>query len=402
MATSIVFPGQATQYPKMGYEIIKEDKDLKKYYKIASDILGRDLYSELFESTDVFMKNKIDIQPAVFLTSYVSYRYMEKRLNTRPVYLAGHSLGEITALVCAGMISFEDGIRMVEKRSEYMVGAAEQRKGVMTSIFNVEPERVEEYVKNNNTIYISCYNSYSQTVIGGSEEEIDKAEAYFLGIGGKAKRLRTIGVFHTPFMKEASEEFGRFLEQLQFKAPEIPVISNVTARPYATCEDVKHLLAKQLVSPVQWEKTIQFLEQSFVTDLIEVLPGMTLTRLCRHRNNKFKIWSMEEKTYGNMPEKADETDTIRRLSNICQCYAIGCKNQNPNMRKETVCNSYAQLSEYSYKSKTIYQKDEIMDNLNLLKEILIQKGYQEQHIQNIQEKVLYEIGIEDRNTYLED
>lgn len=115
MATSIVFPGQATQYPKMGYEIIKEDEDLKKYYKIASDILGRDLYSELFERTDVFMKNKIDIQPAVFLTSYVSYRYLEKRLNTRPVYLAGHSLGEITALVCAGMISFEDGIRMVEK-----------------------------------------------------------------------------------------------------------------------------------------------------------------------------------------------------------------------------------------------------------------------------------------------
>lgn len=399
MVASVVFPGQASQYCNMGQFLISEIPDLRKIYECAGEILERDIYKAIFTEKNLFLENKRDIQPAIFITSIVAYSYFNKKFNIRPQFLAGHSLGELTALTVSGCFSFEDGLRIVDKRSKYMMKAVEDTQGVMTSIRNINPELIFNYCEyeGNRKIFISCFNSKDQVVIAGDKLEIEKAERYFLTKGAKVNRLNTLGAFHTPFMKSAAEKLKSFIDSLGVKDFDIPVISNYTGRIYSQKEDVSKLLYLQMINPVQWDRTVRYLEHSYVDTVIEVGPSATLKNIIDKDSFKIKVLNLENKEdrEGLLKYKNDSNKYVYRdLIRLCQTLAVN----TPVLSKEyNVTESISHYNHLLNLSKSIkkpfYDNTKVNEIFFHLESILEYKGYGKEQINAFEEKIKTNAGI---------
>ncbi|MDE5569413.1 MAG: ACP S-malonyltransferase [Ruminococcus sp.] len=279
--TISLFSGQGSQVKGMGKDIAEAFPKTAELYDTASAVLGRDMKSVCFDSTDEELSRTINAQPAIMLTSLVSINAaVEKGFKFNGV--AGHSLGEYAALVISGMVSVEDGFRLIKARSEAMEQATQEQKGAMAAVMKIAPEKVEEICSQaNNYVTAVNYNSPQQTVIAGTPEGIAEVSEKFAELKARVVTLNVAGAFHSELMKTAAEKFYETAKNISFKSPDVKYYSNVTGGELTDFSDMAGLLAKHIVSPVRFTSELAAMQKDGADKFVEFGVGKTLTGLVK-------------------------------------------------------------------------------------------------------------------------
>jgi [acyl-carrier-protein] S-malonyltransferase len=279
MKKAFVFPGQGAQYPGMGNDLYENVPEAKALFEKANDILGFRITDIMFRGTDEQLRQTAVTQPAIFLHSVILARSLGGAF--RPDMVAGHSLGEFSALVAAGALSFEDGLVLVSKRAAAMQKACEANPSTMAAVLALPDEKVEEICASIDGVVVPAnYNCPGQLVISGSNEAIDAACEALLAAGAKrALKLSVGGAFHSPLMEPAREELAAAIESAPFSKPICPVYQNVDAKPYTDPAKIRENLIAQLTAPVRWTQIVQNMVADGATEFVEVGPGKVLAGL---------------------------------------------------------------------------------------------------------------------------
>ena len=276
---AFVFPGQGAQFVGMGKDLYENNPLAKELFEKANDILGYRITDIMFEGTDEDLRQTKVTQPAVFLHSVISALCMGDKFQ--PEMTAGHSLGEFSALVAAGALSFEDGLKLVYARAMAMQKACEMAPSTMAAIIALADDKVEEIcdavTKEGNVVVAANYNCPGQIVISGSIEGIDKACALMKEAGAKrALPLKVGGAFHSPLMEPAKVELEAAIQATEIKTPKCPVYQNVDALPHTDPAEIKANLIAQLTGSVRWTQTVMNMVADGADDFPECGPGAVL------------------------------------------------------------------------------------------------------------------------------
>jgi [acyl-carrier-protein] S-malonyltransferase len=277
-----VFPGQGAQFVGMGKDLYDQSPLAKEYFEKANEILGFRITDLMFEGTPEDLKQTKVTQPAVFLHSVISAIVLGK--DFKPEMVAGHSLGEFSALVASGALSFDDGLKLVYARAMAMQKACEAEPSTMAAVLGLSDEAVEEVCDSitNLVVVPANYNCPGQLVISGSIEGIDKACELLKEKGAKrALKLPVGGAFHSPLMQPASEELQAAINATTFSTPICPVYQNVNAYPQTEAESIKQNLIAQLTAPVRWTQTVKNMVTDGATEFFELGPGDVLKGLVK-------------------------------------------------------------------------------------------------------------------------
>ena len=277
---AFVFPGQGAQYVGMGKELYEQHTPAKELFEQANDILGFRITDLMFDGQDEDLKQTRVTQPAIFLHSVILASTLE---GFQPDMVAGHSLGEFSALVANGTLSFEDGLKLVFKRALAMQKACEMEPSTMAAILGMEDQMVEQVCHNIEEIVVAAnYNSPSQIVISGSIPGIDAAVEKLSAMGAKrALKLPVGGAFHSPLMEPARAELEEAIQSAPFSVPVCPVYQNVNASPSLDPDQIKSNLVAQLTAPVKWTQTVKQMIADGATSFTEVGPGKALQGLIK-------------------------------------------------------------------------------------------------------------------------
>lgn len=275
-----VFPGQGSQFPGMGKELYEKSAVVRGLFDQANQILGFNIKKIMFEGTAEDLKQTNVTQPAVFLHSVSLAQMIE---TFEPKAVAGHSLGEFSALVAANALSFEDGMQLVAKRAEAMQEACELQPSTMAAILGLEDSIVEEVCASVDGVVVPAnYNCPGQLVISGEVEAVEKACELLKEKGAKRALILPVGgAFHSPMMEPAREKLEKAIEQVKFHKPICPIFQNVTASAVSDPNEIKKNLNIQLTAPVRWTQTIQNMWAEGLTSYLEVGPGRTLQGLIK-------------------------------------------------------------------------------------------------------------------------
>ncbi len=281
MKRAIVFPGQGSQTVGMGKDLAEAIPECKALFDRANEILGYDLESICFEGPQEELNKSNHAQLGIFVASAAAFKALElKQPELEYEILAGHSLGEWTALYVAGVVSFDDAIKVLKARGEFMQAACVENPGAMMAVMNVD-EQVLVDISAKAGCTVANFNSLGQTVLSGTAESIDQAEVLVKEAGAKrAVRLPVAGAFHSPLMQPAAEKMDAFLADIQLGEPSVPVLSNVTADVHNPAE-IQGNMVKQITSSVQWVASIQKLVADGVEEIVECGPGKVLAGLIK-------------------------------------------------------------------------------------------------------------------------
>lgn len=279
--TISLFVGQGSQIQGMGKEIAEAFPKTAELYDTASDILGKDMRQLCFESPIEELSKTINAQPAIMLTSLVCLNAaIEKGYKFDGV--AGHSLGEYAALVSSGMVSAEDGFRLIKARAEAMEAATAEQKGAMAAVMKLAPEKIEEVCANaSNYVTAVNYNSPQQTVIAGTPEGIAEVSEIFTELKARVVPLNVAGAFHSKLMQSAADKFYETAKTITFNAPQVKYYSNVTGGELTDFSDMAAILAKHIVSPVRFTSELAAMQEAGADTFVEFGPGKTLTGLVK-------------------------------------------------------------------------------------------------------------------------
>lgn len=274
-----VFPGQGAQFVGMGKDLYETNEAAHELFEKANEILGFRITDLMFNGTDEDLRRTDITQPAVFLHSVVLAKALGEEFT--PDMTAGHSLGEYSALVAAGALNFEDGLRLVSARAHAMQKACEIKPSTMAAILGLPDEKVEEVLKGIDGVVVCAnYNCPGQIVISGEIEAIDTACALLSEAGARrALKLKVGGAFHSPLMEPARAELAAAIEKTEFHTPVCPVYQNVDAKPHTDPAEIKANLVAQLTAPVRWTASVQQMVADGANDFTELGPGKVLQGL---------------------------------------------------------------------------------------------------------------------------
>lgn len=282
-----VFPGQGAQFIGMGKDLYEQSAVAKEMFEKANEILGFDITSIMFEGTDEQLKETKVTQPAIFLHSTILAKVMGDRFQ--PDMVAGHSLGEFSALVASGVLSFEDGLRLVSQRAQAMQKACEKEPSTMAAVLGLEDEVVEQICEDIDEVVVAAnYNCPGQLVISGSLKGVELACAKATEAGAKRALVLPVGgAFHSPLMEPAREELASAIENTTFKDGVCPIYQNVAAKAVSDSSEIKNNLVAQLTAPVRWTQTMKQMIADGCEEVIEVGPGKVLQGLFKKIDRKF-------------------------------------------------------------------------------------------------------------------
>ena len=290
---SYIFPGQGAQFVGMGLDLYEKSAEAKALFEAANGILRFSITDIMFSGTDEDLKQTKVTQPAIFLHSVILSKVLGK--NFAPQMVAGHSLGEFSALVANGTLSFEDGLQLVSKRAAAMQKACELQPGTMAAVLGLEDAKVEELCATIDGIVTPAnYNCPGQLVISGELKAVEAACEKMKEAGAKKALILSVsGAFHSVLMKPAEEELAAAIEQTTFHKPLCPVYQNVTTTAVSDENAIKTNLIKQLTAPVKWTQSVQQMIADGATEFIEVGPGKVLQGLVKKINKEAVVASAE-------------------------------------------------------------------------------------------------------------
>ncbi len=277
-----IFPGQGAQFIGMGKNLYDSNKDVKKMFEAANEILGFNIVEIMFAATDVQLKQTNVTQPAIFLHSVAAYKTIE---NPMPAMVAGHSLGEFSALVANGVLQFEEALKLVSIRANAMQKACTENPSTMAVVLNLPDEKVEEICKqiaieNNEIVVAANYNCPGQLVISGSFNGIEIACEALKAAGAKRAMVLPVGgAFHSPLMQPAQEELAAVINATNFATPTCPIYQNVVAKAVRDAGQIKENLISQLTGAVRWTQCVQAMVADGASEFIECGPGKVLQGL---------------------------------------------------------------------------------------------------------------------------
>lgn len=276
-----IFPGQGAQFPGMGKDLYDQYSLAQELFAKADEILGFPISDVMFHGTEDDLKQTKVTQPAVFLHSYIAYRCLAEGM---PDMVAGHSLGEFTALAVNGCLTFEDALTLVSKRAMAMQKACEKQESGMAVVLKFDDAVTEQVCAGiqDEVVVPANYNSPQQLVISGSKAGLEKAMEQLRAAGASRMMILNVGgAFHSPLMQPAQEELAEAIGQCAFSMPTCPVYQNVTALPASDPEEIRQNLLAQLTSPVRWTQSVRKMIEDGATEFVEFGPGSTLQGLVK-------------------------------------------------------------------------------------------------------------------------
>jgi [acyl-carrier-protein] S-malonyltransferase len=283
-----IFPGQGSQYLGMGHDLYQRYSEASALFDEADELLGFKLSKLCFEGPEEDLHDTINTQPAILTVSLATFRALKARHHLGDAaFAAGHSLGEYSALVASGHISFADALRLVRERGRLMKEAGEDRPGGMTAILGLEAEVVDEACQKaseetGSIVQVANYNSPGQIVISGEQKGLEKAMEATRSMGARRVIPLTVSIAgHSPLMESAAHGLRQAIETVVFQEAEVPVVANVTARPLRRTEEIREELVKQLVSPVQWVNSVHYMLNNGVKTFVEIGPKDVLSKLLK-------------------------------------------------------------------------------------------------------------------------
>lgn len=284
MKKAYVFPGQGAQFVGMGKDLYDNNETARELFEKANEVLGFRITDLMFNGTEEDLRQTKVTQPAIFLHSVILAKALGEEF--KPDMVAGHSLGEFSALVAAGALSFEEGLKLVSARAHAMQRACELQPSTMAAVLALPDEKVEEICATVDAVVAPAnYNCPGQVVISGSIEGIDQACAKLLEAGAKrALKLKVGGAFHSPLMAPAQDELEEAIKAAKFETPICPVYQNVDAKPHTDPEEIKANLIKQLTAPVRWTQDVEAMIADGADEFIELGPGSVLQGLVKKIN----------------------------------------------------------------------------------------------------------------------
>ncbi len=286
-----IFPGQGSQFPGMGKDIYDANDEAKGWFVKANEILGFDISKIMFEGTADELKQTNVTQPAIFIHS-VALAKMASAFN--PNMVAGHSLGEFSALVANGALSFEDGLSLVAKRAAAMQKACENNPSSMAAILALDDQVVEQICEQVDGVVVAAnYNCPGQLVISGATQAVETACEKMKVAGAKRALLLPVGgAFHSPLMEPAREELAKAIEETNFNQPSCPVYQNVDAKPHTDIAEIKANLISQLTAPVRWTQSVKSMVADGATQFVECGPGKVLQGLVKKIHREAEVSSI--------------------------------------------------------------------------------------------------------------
>ncbi len=299
MAIAFVFPGQGSQYVGMGEDLWEKSAEVKDIFALASEICGKDMVKLCFEGPMEELTQTVNLQPALTAVDIAVFSRL-REYKILPQVVAGHSLGEYPALYAAGVLSLEDTFKVVKKRAELMQAAAEKNPGGMMAIVKLDIEKVKEILADYKPgeAELANYNSPAQIVISGRPEVLKEIGQRAKESGGRGIPLKVSGAWHSSFIKEAQEEFREFLEEIEFRPPQLDMFFNVTAKPETDPKKIKELMWQQLCAPVLWCEEVKNMHVAGVNVFVETGPKQVLKGLIEKTlpANSCKLFAVERES----------------------------------------------------------------------------------------------------------
>jgi [acyl-carrier-protein] S-malonyltransferase len=287
---AFVFPGQGSQFVGMGKDVYADNLEARRMFDLADDALGFSLARLCFEGPEEDLRLTINVQPALVTFSLALFAAMQSKIPAITVsFLAGHSLGEYSAMAASGVLSFRDAILLSRERGRLMYQAGVKKPGTMAAIIGLADEVVNQLAAESG-VFVANYNCAGQIVISGETGKMEKARAIASSLGAlKVVPLQVSGAFHTPLMSPAAEGLAKAISTSCFNTPSVPIIGNASAKPLVSIGEVKDELVKQLTHPVQWQKSVEYMISQGIDTFIEIGPGKVLAGLIKRIDRQVKI-----------------------------------------------------------------------------------------------------------------
>ncbi|MCY7295209.1 ACP S-malonyltransferase [Alteromonas sp. a30] len=406
---AIVFSGQGSQYVGMGKTLFEQHEIVRDMFAKASDTLGLDMEHLCFsESADVLNSTE-NTQPAILLCSMAAWQVFQQQTGLTPGAMAGHSLGELSALVAAGAMRLEDGLKLARARGLAMAQCGNDGKTGMSAVTKLTREHLEKVCNSvdgfGRTFVVANYNSPRQQVLSGDVEQLKALGEQLKAEGGSVIPLRVSGAFHSPYMAPAAEAFTDVINNIDLTEPHIPVIANVTAKPHGDAASIKASLISQITSPVLWQDTLNYLAQEAGIDtFVEAGPKDVLKKLATTTLPNVTAFALDKQEDEKAMQDALQA-AIKSLKErptvLGKCMAVAVATRNTNFDNDTyqqgVIVPYQQLKEMHEKHSaegSVASPAEMVSAMKLLQQIMVCKGATEQEQQQRFRQVAEQTGCE--------